>query len=98
MKNTETEFDLSTLKNPMLLDFVVAVANVQENPSLSLRVLTGLDHLEINIATATALEFGVVHRAPAGGLTVTQAGLEWAAAILAPSRAIFNLCDRQVAA
>lgn len=96
--NTETEFDLSTLKNPALLDFVVAVANAQNTPSLTLRAASGLDPLEINIATATGLEFGVVARTAGGGLQVTPAGLQWASDQLAPARAIFALSERRLAA
>jgi len=98
-KPTDTEFDLSTLKNRGLLDFVVAVAAAQDNPARSLGDLSGLDPLEINIATATALEFGVVRRAETGRLAVTRAGLDWAADKLTPAfGAIFALRDGRAAA
>ncbi len=89
--------DLSTLKNPRLLDFLQAVAAVQENPQVPLRALTGFDSLETNIAVATAMRLGLLKSAGGGHLALTETGLEWALAQLLPGRALYILKGRMAA-
>lgn len=90
-------FNPATFKNEALLDFLVAVARHQENPTQSLLDLSGFDQLEINVATSLALRLGLIRRAGETNFALTQNGLDWSIHHIQPAVALFKINARQTA-
>lgn len=84
------------IKNAALLGFVSAVATCQADPELSLRFVSGFDHLELTIATRVAEDAGFVRRNRDGVLIVTTAGIGWAGRQLAATSAILAMQSAKI--
>lgn len=82
------------MRNPPMLGFLAAVQTHSETAATLLSI-SGLDVLELQIATVTALEAGYV--APTGkihpSLTLTAEGRAWAAAELKPFTRLFRATE-----
>ena len=94
-----SDIDLSTLKNPHLLDFICRLALSQEKSRRNCFQTTGYDPLEFNVAIQTARHFGLVRpgKSPCG-FEISPTGMQWAADQLSAAHTILTLYDRQTAA
>ena len=81
-------------RNRALLDFVCAVAAVQEAPEIPLGRAAGLDPYGLDMAVGMALRHGFIHPVAPGRYIVTLQGLGWASAQLAQARALLALETR----
>lgn len=78
-------------RNRNLLDFLCAVASVQEAPDLPLAHAAGLDPFGLDMAVGMALRRGFIHPVAAGRHIVTRQGIGWATGQLAQARAMLAL-------
>ena len=81
-------------RNRNLLDFLCAVAAVQEAPEVPLAHAAGLDPFGLDMAVGMALRQGFIHPVAAGRYIVTRQGIGWATGQLAQARAMLALEGR----
>lgn len=81
-------------RNRNLLDFLCAVAAVQDAPEMPLGRAAGLDPFGLDIAVGMALRLGFIHPVGKGRYIVTRQGMVWATGQLAHARALLALQDR----
>lgn len=84
-------------RNRALLDFVCAVAAVQEAPEISLGRAAGLDLYGLDMAVGMALRQGFIHPVATGRYIVTRQGIAWACGQLVQARAMLALEARAAA-
>jgi hypothetical protein len=81
-------------RNRNLLDFLCAVAAVQDMPEAALGHATGLDPYGLDMAVGMALRLGFIHPVGKCRFIVTRQGVVWATGQLAHARALLALQDR----
>lgn len=78
-------------RNRALLDFVCAVAAVQEASEIPLAHAAGLDPYGLDMAVGMARQAGLIHPVAPGRYIVTRQGIAWASAQLVQARALLAL-------
>lgn len=78
-------------RNRNLLDFLCAIAAVQEAPDLPLAHAAGLDPFGLDMAVGMALRLGFIHPVATGCYIVNQQGIGWATGQLTQARAMLAL-------
>ena len=81
-------------RNRNLLDFLCAVAAVQEAPAVPLAHAAGLDPFGLDMALGMALRQGFIHPVATGRYIVTRQGIGWATGQLTHARAMLALEGR----
>lgn len=86
--------DPRPFRNRNLLDFLCAVAAVQEAPQIPLSRAAGLDPFGLDMAVGMAMRQGFIHPIGKGRYFVTRQGVAWATGQLAQARAMLALEGR----